>query len=76
MRFLQATPVACARARRKLADPLTSILKAATEMIDHNGPRSEAPYLSKLGYAKIIPTAEQKTLEGDDMGTTPAKKPR
>ena len=45
---------------RKLADSLTSILKAVTEMIDNNGLRSEALYVSKLDYAKIIPTPEQK----------------
>ena len=58
--FLQKTLVACARARRKLADSLTSILKGVTEMIDNNGLRPEALYVSKLGYAKIIPTSEQK----------------
>jgi len=36
------------------------ILKAVTEMIDNAGLRSEALYVSKLGYAKIIPTSEQK----------------
>jgi hypothetical protein len=36
------------------------ILKAVTEMIDNTGLRSETLYVSKLGYAKIIPTSEQK----------------
>jgi hypothetical protein len=41
------------------------ILKAVTEMIDNTGLRSEALYVSKLGYAKIIPTPEQKISRRD-----------
>jgi hypothetical protein len=54
------TVAACARAGRKLADPLTSNPQSRDGTIDNYGLRSEVLYVSKLGCAKIIPTAEQK----------------
>jgi hypothetical protein len=50
------TRVTYARARRKLADPLTSSLQTVTE----HGPKQEVPCLTKLVCAKIISTAEKK----------------
>jgi hypothetical protein len=44
---------------------LTLALKAVTEVIDNNGLKAEALYVSKLGYAKNIPTAEQKISKRD-----------
>jgi hypothetical protein len=44
------TRVTYARARRKLADPLTS----------GHGPKQEVPCLTKLVCAKIISTEEKK----------------
>jgi len=36
------------------------ILKAVMERIANDGMKVEALYVSKLGFAKIIPTAEKK----------------
>jgi hypothetical protein len=42
------------------------ILKAVIERIANHGMKAEALYVSKLGFAKIIPTAEQNIL-GDEL---------
>jgi hypothetical protein len=39
------------------------ILKAVMERIVNHGMKAEALYISKLGFANIIPTAEQKNGE-------------
>jgi hypothetical protein len=41
------------------------ILKAVMERIANHGMKAEALYVSKLGVARIIPTAEQK-IRGDE----------
>jgi hypothetical protein len=43
---------------------LTSICKAATEMMDNDDLKSEVLYVTKLGRARIIPTVEQKIFQG------------
>jgi hypothetical protein len=53
------TLVACARAGRKLADPLTSNPQSPDSAIENYGLKSAVLYVSKLGCAKIIPTAER-----------------
>ena len=42
------------------------IPKAVMERIANHGMKAEALYVSKLGFAKIIPTAEQ-TIWGDEL---------
>jgi hypothetical protein len=55
------------RARRKRANSLTSSPDGRDGMIENYGLDSEALYLSKLGWAEIIPTMAKKNSERDEM---------
>jgi hypothetical protein len=59
--------VACVRAGRKLVNSLTSSPHNRDGTIENYGLDSEALYLSKLGWAEIIPTASKKNSERDEM---------
>ena len=65
-RFLQKTPVACARAGCRLADPLISNPQSRDGMMENDGLKSEVLWVSKLDCARIIPTAEKK-IEKDEV---------
>jgi hypothetical protein len=56
--------VACVRAGRKLVNSLTSSPHGREGTIENYSLDSEVLYLSKLGWAEIIPTVSKKILRG------------
>jgi len=56
--------VAYVRAGRKLVNSLTSSPHDRDGTIENYGLDSEVLYLSKLGWAEIIPSASKKILRG------------
>jgi hypothetical protein len=63
--------VACVRAGRKLVNSLTSSPQGRDGTIENYGLDSEVLYLSKLGWAEIIPTALKENSERYEMERSP-----